>query len=657
MGLCLSTLREQKGLKKVKLFLSTVREHKAVQRVDLCVSSLREHQPFQRAKLNWLLGRKELAPVPRKLRKFFPKGIEHDGRFPAFVNIFSSIQFDKLPEYMLSLRNNGPLPHWSDLSEKKRNALLPTIQAPALFGSLNVAFVIKFPDGVRWLLKISANGYPNQFSQHEAESLRSEALTMQLLKRETTIPLPEVYAFDSSFDNPINAPFIAMGFVEGVLLAEIWFDDEVPSDVLEKRRETSLREVALVMHELNKFTMTQGGAPRFDDQGNPTGVGPTKELDMGTMWDEDIDQPIYRKTGPFPDFQSYLRSLFPFRPTSVPADGWRKIFYHLLDWIPECVPNEQSFVLTHPDFNLQNILVDSEGHVTSFIDWDGVSYVPRALGNERYPDWLMCDWNPFIYTYYSTPDPEYDACNANNSPQELSRYRAMYEQFVLETSSPSASSCSSKESSPSREHVTPPSSVSSDSVENTTSVTRNSLILGTLKYNANFRHGESAFVYRLYDRILSVQTDGKYSDRKELSIMDRRNLFLLTDMLEKEGKVKEEEENKEKVDEVDEHKIDDDDDDEGDKVDKVDKVDEEDKGDEVEAGEDEVKEIEDNEEGKKEDDADDEDEDEDDGDQDESDTHSVALSYEPESEVDPDEVLKKRLDWTKEGFQKLFSFS
>jgi aminoglycoside phosphotransferase (APT) family kinase protein len=70
---------------------------------------------------------------------------------------------------------------------------------------------------------------------------------MQLLKRETTIPVPEVYSFDASFDNPIDCPFILMEFVAGIPLRDCWFDKGASKALVAERRARTLQDLAVAM--------------------------------------------------------------------------------------------------------------------------------------------------------------------------------------------------------------------------------------------------------------------------------------------------------------------------------------------------------------------------------------------------------------------------
>lgn len=90
---------------------------------------------------------------------------------------------------------------------------------------------------------------------------------------------------------------------------------------------------------------------------------------------------------------------------------------------------EPGFVLSHPDLDLQNILVFREGELRGVIDWDEVGTLPRFVGNERYLSWLTLDWDPAKYGH-GLERAGADAGYFENLPEELARYQAMYLQFM-----------------------------------------------------------------------------------------------------------------------------------------------------------------------------------------------------------------------------------
>ena len=67
----------------------------------------------------------------------------------------------------------------------------------------------------------------------------------------------------------------------------------------------------------------------------------------------------------------------------------------MLQSIPPSIPikaaEPESFVLPHPDFACQNVLISEDGTLTAVIDWDDVHTVPRCIGYTRYPNWITRD--------------------------------------------------------------------------------------------------------------------------------------------------------------------------------------------------------------------------------------------------------------------------
>jgi aminoglycoside phosphotransferase (APT) family kinase protein len=59
--------------------------------------------------------------------------------------------------------------------------------------------------------------------------------------------------------------------------------------------------------------------------------------------------------------------------------------------IPDFMYRNGTTYLSHPDFNLQNILIDNDANVIGIIDWDCVSLRCRSMGYGGYPLWLMHD--------------------------------------------------------------------------------------------------------------------------------------------------------------------------------------------------------------------------------------------------------------------------
>lgn len=438
------------------------------------------------------------------LQKFLPED-DDDDNATIFKPVVSNIRFELLPTYALSVRKD----HWKSLNlsasdgiEFTSNPANCTILSPPLFGSYHIVFVLKFSDGIQWVLKVPATGCRDRFTEVAARALTSEALTMRLLKSETTVPVPVVYSFNSSLDNAINCPFILMEFIAGTSLSECWFDNAASKASLEQRRIRTLQDLARVMVQLNKFAYSEGGAPLFDENGKPSGVGPLKQIDILAMWNRpETDDPdgsvIYCEIGPFSDPKSFLLCILDRRdPPTDPFDqGINKLLRLFADWIPSTAGADKSdFVLSHPDFDSQNVLVSSEGNLCGIIDWDGVAIVPRYIGNERYPGWLTRDWDPVKYDYRSEPDADEHVGYHENSPKDLASYRSMYLQFM--------EACYT--------------------TEDGSKLTRNSIIIESLKNAADEPICTVEIVEKIYNEIVCHDSGGSLS---ELLDDDDRHLY------------------------------------------------------------------------------------------------------------------------------------
>lgn len=201
-----------------------------------------------------------------------------EAKMHRFGGILRSLNLEAIPAFASKVRQSG-YPTTGIISKSSGIPdLIPckTIGSP-LCGSFHIVFTLEFNDGVKWMLKIPANGH--RFDSVAAAALVSEARTMQLLKNETTIPVPAVYAFDATPSNDLNTPFILMERIDGKPLWQGWYDDEIPKARLEHFRIKALQSLAEAMAQLNKFTLNQGGALEFDATGKPVGLRGAKIVD------------------------------------------------------------------------------------------------------------------------------------------------------------------------------------------------------------------------------------------------------------------------------------------------------------------------------------------------------------------------------------------
>jgi hypothetical protein len=160
-----------------------------------------------------------------------------------------------------------------------------------------------------------------------------------------------------------------------------------------------------------------------------------------------------------------------------------------LDWAP--IPDKPEFVLSHPNLDIQNVIVSKEGELCGLIDWDGVATVPRCLGNERYPSWLTRDWDPSAYCYGI--EQFFDTEVLEDSPETLALYRSMYLDFMAK--------CVASEED--------------------TKLTRNSLIIENLCIAANESLCTDGIVRKIFDEIVLLDDEAlKSTDRDDFLLYD-----------------------------------------------------------------------------------------------------------------------------------------
>ena len=262
---------------------------------------------------------------------------------------------------------------------------------------------------------------------------------MRLIKRETTIPVPEVYAFDASLENELGCPFILMEHLHGKPLHDVWFAQGISLALREQIRIRALHGIAEAMAQLNTLTFSQGGSLLFDAKGDVVGMVPTNIVDLETqianMRSTDYDNTMaFCQTGPFSDPGSYLLSLLDSREgkreRGIVEQGAYKLLRLFIEWsLMDTSGQEKPFVLAHPDLDSQNILVNDDGSLSGIIDWDWIAAVPHCVGPHSLPQFLMQDYNPAHYAYDVEAGEPKEGFLAD-SPAELASYRAMYAQFM-----------------------------------------------------------------------------------------------------------------------------------------------------------------------------------------------------------------------------------
>ncbi len=116
------------------------------------------------------------------------------------------VNWDALREYAARLMH--------ERAQKQREgqpAITCKIAVPYNMGGVHLVRLLHFSNGARWVARIRLH----EWTPASKERLLQEVHTISLLRERTTIPVPEVFGYESDNSNPVGAAFMLMEFVPG----------------------------------------------------------------------------------------------------------------------------------------------------------------------------------------------------------------------------------------------------------------------------------------------------------------------------------------------------------------------------------------------------------------------------------------------------------
>ncbi|KAM0461551.1 hypothetical protein ACHAPV_004257 [Trichoderma viride] len=221
---------------------------------------------------------------------------------------------------------------------------------------------------------------------------RGEVTTLQFLHRATTVPVPEVFAYDDSAENEIEFEWILMEFIPGNSSYKRWRTLSMSQKVALVQQVVDL-QAQIFRHEFNDI-----GTLVVDESENSQEVCPGEVISSMFFWGGHFDYDIAR--GPFRSSHDWLAAYLEFlvqdqREALGEAEDEEDeedinfalaLTRRLINLLPKIFPTSERLlertVICHDDLSLSNILVDDEGKVTAIIDWECVSAMPRWLATQ-----------------------------------------------------------------------------------------------------------------------------------------------------------------------------------------------------------------------------------------------------------------------------------
>lgn len=179
-----------------------------------------------------------------------------------------------------------------------------------------------------------------------------EVVSMQMA-RSAGMPVPKVISYGEHPDAPFNRRFsILMTRLPGVPL-------ENSNDVLQVNAEEPWLE------EL-KSCITSMRA--WDSPGSETICSP-----IGTRLRS--SRVPGHTMGPFSNLEAFYKHLF--APASAHTFESDTQYHRTLSRAKKLQSHQRRIVFTHGDFKAHNILVDDEGHLSGFLDWESAGWYPE----------------------------------------------------------------------------------------------------------------------------------------------------------------------------------------------------------------------------------------------------------------------------------------
>lgn len=287
-------------------------------------------------------------------------------------------------------------------SKVKGNGNCEVLQGMTQIGGSNIIMFLAFDDdaATRWVARFPTIGPLGLTPDYEMLSklIESMIVTMDFVSTHTSLPVPAIHHWSSNCDNEFGRPYIIMDAAKGNSLYELQsagFDlDEIVGKL-----SSFVDQWALYIAELSALQFEQIGSLASDPEGDVV-VGPLLNSfnirNASSLEDDDC-------RGPFNSVADYFVTGSYLICEAVRGDKTNsaltyqkflhsKLIESLLPFYVDPTLLNGPFVLSHIDFDLQNILVDETNNfkITGIVDWDLAAVLPLQ-SHLRVPDILMCD--------------------------------------------------------------------------------------------------------------------------------------------------------------------------------------------------------------------------------------------------------------------------
>ncbi|KAI2670582.1 hypothetical protein LCP963914a_9840 [Penicillium roqueforti] len=276
-----------------------------------------------------------------------------------------------------------------------------------LNGSYNLGQKLVFDDWKVWFLRLPRASSISP--EHADEKMAMEVEALHLVRKETLIPVPKVFAWGLAQENPLGlGPFIFMDFIDGVCLNTIFGGNDsrlLKEDISDTDIEFIYKQMAQFMLQLFKINFNEIGnlpTPRtkYVPHHRPLTWKAHEILRVGGVNTFDDHEESFSTTQQY--FQYVNRQDWQqlrFQSNSIAGAGSARTRYASLKILESLIPelthmayDKGPFKLICDDFGPANVIVQSKDDLTiiGVVDLEWVYVGPAQLFGSA-PWWLLLD--------------------------------------------------------------------------------------------------------------------------------------------------------------------------------------------------------------------------------------------------------------------------
>lgn len=275
-------------------------------------------------------------------------------KYKRIEHLFSSANFDYLRTHATETRRR----HQPDLP-LNLTCSIDVVRFTSGFN--NVVVELAFSDNVYWVARIQHQ----VLNDGDKVSMLSEIATMKIIKKHTTIPIPQIFDFEASATQPFGYPFVFMEYLGGRTL-EHGLAETIPR----QHHGKVAKQLANVFAELQDLTFSRIGRLWCgEDAGQPVEIIPMAWHATPGPLETSLEY-FYNQRQ---DENKEIVSLHPDEP------DWMTACWVLKTALAHIIVEDGvrgPFPLCHLDLHFGNMLFDEEYNLTGIIDWSSAQAAP-----------------------------------------------------------------------------------------------------------------------------------------------------------------------------------------------------------------------------------------------------------------------------------------